>query len=286
MNAKAKTTASSNHLPRSGGILKHTVQVQTLQGITKQKYTIFTTEDRIRIIPVGDIHIGAPQGQCQLKKVAALLEHIEKTPNTYMLGTGDYMDCAQKMPGKKGPSVYFQSMPPQQQLEKIQMMLLRLAQKHKILGLHGGNHEGWILELTGIDVIKILADNLKVPYLGPACDTTVDLVNRAGQKQRYLIYSQHGNSNAKQKHTKMGALIAATKDIFAHIFIWGHVHQVGSERGGKRFNGNQIKCYYVLAGHWLDWEGSYAQLFGLDICPAGTAKIQLFADRNDVHVVV
>jgi len=267
------------------GIIGHKILAATRQGVTKQAYEIKTTEDRIRLVPLNDWHLGAPENQCDLKKIKAEINYILKTPNTYAIGLGDYCDCAQKMPGRRGPSVFLQSLDPQTQMETAIELLTPLAKAKKLLGLHDGNHEQWIAEATGINIIKTIADGLGVPYLGPACDTLIYLYNKNG-KQKYLIYSQHGNSSAKLKHTKLGALIAATKDIFADVFLWGHVHQIAVVKGGKRWNGRQMKCYYILCGHFLKWEGSYAQMFGLDICPAGTPKIQLFADRKDVHVSV
>lgn len=271
---------------RANGIVAHTINRRSKQGILKHTYHIKTTEDRIRLVVLTDPHLGAPENQCDIAKLKAEINYILETPNTYAIILGDLCDCAQKMPGKKGPSVFLQSLPPQDQVELAIELLQKLAEKKKILGIHAGNHELWIFELTGIDIVKIIADRLNVPYLGPACDTTIHLYGKDGKSQKYLIYSQHGNSSAKLKHTKLGALIAATKDIFADLFLWGHVHQIAAVKGGKRWNGHQIKCYYVLCGHFLKWEGSYAQMFGMDICPAGAPKIQLFADKKDVHVVV
>jgi hypothetical protein len=68
--------------------------------------------------------------------------------------------------------------------------------------------------------------------------------------------------------------------------LMGHVHQIGVAKGGKRVGGIQKKTYHILTGHFLKWEGSYAQAFGLDVCPSGCPKITLFADRKDLHVSV
>ena len=79
----------------------------------------FTTKiDRVRIIPLGDIHVGAPDNQCDWGKVERELQYILETPDCYMIGMGDYMDCASKMV-RKGPNVYTSSLSPMEQYEKI-----------------------------------------------------------------------------------------------------------------------------------------------------------------------
>lgn len=250
------------------------------QGLTTHRLNIESSEDRVRIVPIGDIHVGAPEGQCEWSKLQGELNYILQRENTFMIGMGDYMDCAQKMPWRRGPNVYLQSLNPQQQYDRILAAFKPLAEKGKILGLHYGNHEQWIMEQTGFNPVKTLCQSLNVPMLGPACETVIS-VNKRFQ---YILYSTHGSSSARLKHTKLGALISSVKDIYADVYLYGHTHQLAVTRGAKRFKGQKFKVYYVLTGHFLDWEGSYAQLFGLDPSPSGCAQIKFFADRKDVHV--
>jgi ribosomal protein S27E len=252
------------------------------EGLTKLEVNLKTNEDRIRLVPIGDIHVGAPKGQCDWAKVKRELDYILNTPNTYMYGMGDYMDCAQKMVGGHGgPNLFQSSLSPMEQYNVIEDAFKPLAKEGKIIGLHAGNHEDWIMQQNGIQIIDLLCRSLNVPFLGPGCDTTLTV-----NKQKYSIYSQHGSSNARLKYTKLGALINATRDIFSEIFLYGHVHQLGVQKGGKRLGNSQMKTYYILTGHFLNWEGSYAQAFGLDVCPSGCAQIKLFADRKDIHVSI
>lgn len=255
--------------------------VAVAQGLTKLVVKLETDEDRVHLKPWGDVHVGAPKGQCDWDKAQLTLNYVLNTPNAYLIGMGDYMDCAQRMPGRSGPNLYVSSMSPMEQFYKIEAALKPLAAKGKILGLHSGNHENWIMENTGIQLIDLLCRSLKVPFLGPGCDLILYVNGR-----KYLGYSQHGTSSARLRHTKLGALMNATKDVLADFFLYGHVHQIGIAKGGKRQAGHQIKTYYVLTGHFLNWEGSYAQCFGLDVCPAGSPLLKLFADRKDVHVSV
>jgi len=263
-------------------IIGNDIVTEISEGLTKLNINLETNEDRLRLIPIGDIHVGAPKGQCDWAKVKRELDYILNTPNTYMIGMGDYMDCAQKMTGgRSGPNLFQSSLSPMEQYNLIEAAFKPLAKKGKIIGLHSGNHEEWIMQQTGIQIIDLLCRSLNVPFLGPGCDIVLTV-----NKQKYSIYSQHGSSNARLKYTKLGALINATRDIFSEIFLYGHVHQLGVQKGGKRLGSTEIKTYYILTGHFLNWEGSYAQAFGLDVAPSGCAQIKLFADRKDIHVSI
>src|SRR5437660_1148673 len=88
-----------------------------------------TDKDKVRIIPVGDIHVGAPENLCDWPKLIGTLKYIEDTPDTYMIGMGDYGDFATKM--SRGPSVYQQTLSPQQQYEAILNAFRPLALKNK-----------------------------------------------------------------------------------------------------------------------------------------------------------
>lgn len=260
---------------------KEIVVDNLVQGLNELKVSLNTDEDRVRLIPWGDVHIGAPEEQCDWNKAKRELDYIMDTEDTYLLGMGDYMDCAQKMPWKRGPNIFTSSLSPMEQYNIIEKALEPLAKEGKILGLHEGNHEEWITQSTGIQLVDLLCRSLKVPFLGFACDLIINV-----NKQKYLGYSQHGTSSARLKHTKLGAAINATKDIFADFFLYGHTHQIGIQKGGKRLSGKQIKCYYILTGHFLLWQGSYAQMFGLDVAPSGCPQIKLFTDRHDIHVSI
>lgn len=249
------------------------------QGATKLAFNTSTSTDKIRVVPWGDVHVGAPSGQCDWNKAQRELDYVLNTPDTYLIGMGDYMDCAQRMPWQKGPNIYASSMMPMEQFFTIEAALKPLAQAGKIVGLHAGNHEEWIMMNTGIQITDLLCKSLHVPFLGAGCLTSVHVNN-----QTYQVYSQHGYGSAQLKHTKLGRLMNSTKDIFADVLLMGHTHQIAVAKGGKYNNGRTKKSYYVLTGHFLRWEGSYAQLFGLDVCPAGTVKLSLFADRHDIHI--
>jgi len=251
-----------------------------LAPLSKLEVFLTTKEEAVGIIPVGDIHVGAPEGQCDWAKVERTVDYILNKPDRYMIGMGDYMDCASKMV-RKGPNVFTSSLSPMQQYEKMLNLLKPLADKGKLIGLLTGNHETWIAEDSGYDVIAMLCMALKVPYLGAGCDVVINV-----NKERYIGYIQHGSSSAKLGSTKIGGMINANRDIYADFYFYGHVHQVAAVKCAKRFEGKELKSYYILTGHFLKWEGGYAQAFGISPSPTGVAKMSLFAHRHDIHLSI
>lgn len=255
-------------------------KVMSIEPLSTLKVALSTKEDRVRVIPMGDIHVGSPDATCDWTKAEKELKYILDTPDCYMIGMGDYMDCASKMV-RKGPNIYESSLSPMQQYQMIFNAFKPLADAGKILGLLAGNHEQWIMEDAGIDVIAMLCMSLDVPFLGSGCDVEITV-----NAQRYLGYIQHGSSAAKLGSTKIAAMINANRDIYADFYLYGHVHQAAVTKCAKRFEGKEFKSYYILTGHFLKWQGGYAQAFGISPSPTGVAKMYLFADRKDIHVIV
>ena len=174
-----------------------------------------TDEDKVRIIPVGDIHVGAPENLCDWKKVIGVLKYIETTPNTYMIGMGDYGDFATKM--SHGPSVYDSTLTPQQQYATILNAFKPVAVKNKILGMLSGNHDDWIGDATGINVVRNLARELNTTHFSSGA-TIYIYVN----DKRYVFNIRHGVGRAKEPHTKMQSLYSQTRNLFADVYLMGH----------------------------------------------------------------
>lgn len=264
----------------SGSPTKTVVEKSALVPLSKLEVSFTTKGDRIRLSPIGDIHVGAPEGQCDWDKLERTVDYILSIPEYYVIGMGDYMDCASKMV-RKGPNVYSSSLSPMQQYEKIYKIFKLLADKGRLLGLLTGNHEQWIAEDSGIDVIAMLCMSLNVPFLGSACDVVFNV-----NEERYTGYIQHGSSSAKLGSTKIAAMMNATRDIYADFFCYGHVHQVAATKCGRRMDGQELKTYYILTGHFLKWQGGYAQAFGISPSPTGIAKISLFSNHHDIHLSI
>jgi len=183
-----------------------------------------------------------------------------------------------------GDSMYRQKLNPQEQMEEMVKILTPISEAGLVIGMHEGNHENRITKSTGIDITKIMARLLKVRYLGYSCWS---LLSVGGI--RYSIYSTHGSSGSKFKHTKLKAIMDIAAWINSDVLAMGHVHSVASEVIIKqRFSSltNQIvedKQYVCLTGSYMAWDGSYAQAKNYPITKLGSPKAKLFSDKRGVH---
>ena len=46
----------------------------------------------------------------------------------------------------------------------------------------------------------------------------------------------------------------------------------------------ETKGYVILTGHYLRYDGGYAQMKGMTIGKMGSPKLKLFADKHDIHI--
>lgn len=134
----------------------------------------------------GDVHLGHPN--CEIERAKAMLNYALKN-HVYVLLQGDLIEASTR--DSVGDGVYHQHINPQEQVDEMIEILRPLADAGLIIGLHSGNHENRISKATSIDVSKIMASTLRVPYLGYACWTEI-LVG----SQKYSLYSSHGSGGA------------------------------------------------------------------------------------------
>ena len=228
---------------------------------------------------LGDIHYGHPQ--CRIDKVINMVNWALQE-KSYVVLMGDMIECGLKT--SVGDSVYKQKLNPQEQMEFVVALFKPLADAGLIIGIHEGNHENRITERTGIDITKIMAKLLGVRYLGYACWSLL----RVG-KQNYAMYSMHGSSGSRFKHTKLKAVMDVVAWIHADIVAMGHVHSIASEsviRQEVDLRSKTVKeriSYVVLTGSYLSWDRSYAQMKNMPITKLGSPKAKLRADEHDVH---
>jgi len=243
-----------------------------------------TDAEKIRVIPVGDIHVGAPENLCDWPKLIGTLKYIEDTPDTYMIGMGDYGDFATKM--GRGPNVYQQTLNPQQQYEAILNAFKPLASKGKILSVIEGNHDSWVSSLVGINIVRNLARELNTTHLASGASIYIYVNDK-----RYVFNVRHGVGSAKEPHTKLQSLYKQTRNLFADVFLCGHMHSLQISKSSYVLEGIEHKTYRVLTGSFLKWNQSYAMEFGMVPEPTGVAKISLFdrktkQHQSDIHVSI
>jgi hypothetical protein len=187
LKTKVKKSVASAYKKMYNGYRKEAVMKITNQPIRLNRVRLQPNKDGVaEILFIGDIHLGHPN--CEINRVKEMLNYAVKS-HTYVLLMGDLLEASTR--DSIGDGVYHQLINPQQQMEEMTEILRPLADEDLIIGLLQGNHENRISKLTSIDVSKVMADNLRVPYLGYACWNEIIV-----GKQKYSIYSSHGHGGA------------------------------------------------------------------------------------------
>jgi predicted phosphodiesterase len=240
-------------------------------------------EEKAIIVPFSDIHLGSPEFNRELFEEN--LNWIYNTKNAYVIGNGDWVECATK--GSVGAGVYEQVISLNEQIEQILDYFSPLAEEGRILGITNGNHEDRTHKESGIDISRMFAEQLSVPYFKNGGHFRF----RVG-RQNYTAYFTHGSSGARLPWTKIKQPLDLGRFISADIIAIGHVHdlQVHSQEKQKvDFRGNIVKKeeqFYILTGHYLNWENSYAQ--GKSLLPSkqGTPKIKLHSKDRNIRISI
>ena len=239
-----------------------------------------TEKGYAEILFFGDIHYGHPA--CDIERAQRNVDYCLKH-HIYVLGMGDYIEAGLRT--SIGDSVYMQNLNPQRQMEFITDMLSPLAEKGLLLGLLAGNHEGRILKNTSVDVVKIMAKILHVPYLGYACWNLFYV-----GKESYTVYSLHGSTGSRYIYTKLKALVDISHNFDADLLVMGHVHELADDAvlvqtvDKKRKMVVERKKFLILTGSYLKYDDSYAQEKGYPMGKLGSPKVKLFANKHDLHI--
>lgn len=236
-------------------------------------------KDYAQIMFFGDLHYGHPQ--CLLNIAMDYLNWAKKN-GVYVLLMGDLLECG--LTTSIGDSVYQQTLNPQKQMESVIELLRPIVEAGLVIGIHDGNHEQRITKNTSINVTKIMADMLGIKYLGYACWSLLSIGN-----QKYSMYSQHGCSGARFKHTKIKSLLDQLAWINADIMAMGHVHEVAATpvqvqivNKRDRVVSTQKRLAF-LTGSYLGWDDSYAQAAMLPISRIGSPTLKLMSRQHDYH---
>jgi UDP-2,3-diacylglucosamine pyrophosphatase LpxH len=237
------------------------------------------TDGSAELIFFGDLHWGHPK--CDIERARDMLEWALDN-RVYVMLMGDLLDANTR--DSVGMGVYEQTMNPQRQMEYVIKLLTPLAKEGLIIGMVGGNHELRLAKLTSIDVSMLIANLLSIPYLGYAGWTMI----RVG-KQKYSIYATHGVGGSKFKHTKLKKVADMTEYITADIIAYGHVHSLAAEPIIKQSVDKahnrviETKGYIVLTGSYLEWSGSYAEMFNMPPGKLGSPKCRFDAEEHNFH---
>jgi len=235
--------------------------------------------NKLFIVPFGDLHYGSKE--CNIKRALETIKWVKDNPDARVILMGDYMDCSTRTSVGAGP--FDESTHGDVQYEYVLNMFNPI--RKKILAAVTGNHEERIRQATGYDITKLLCKELQIPYLQYGGFVKVRV-----KGHRYVIYMTHGASGASLPYTKIRGVLDIGNFIDADIICYGHVHslQVHAQEV-KKIKGNHVerdKKYYILTGHYLNYEGSYAEMKGYRPEKQGSPTIELGGKKKEIRVVL
>jgi len=256
-------------------------------------------DEPLRIIPIGDIHYG--NRGCNKKYALNLRDWIVKTPNTYVIGMGDYGDFITHQDEKRFEweeidrdlfkDGFEKKSIVEKQYEWIYDFFEPIAEAGKLLGLHYGNHDYQIKKRHHWNIVRTLCNDLNTTYLGWEAITQIRWKKEQFHNHSINILSTHGWGSA----SKIGGKANKLTELFTHakadIYLMGHVHVKDVHVMGQyELAGSKIvkrKKIFGLTGTFLD-SALYAFQKGYQPTVAGTIRVDIYPVKYpiDIHARV
>lgn len=257
-----------------------------MKGGDRLNYAHYFIEGKaVRIIPLGDIHIGSPQSR--IKDVIKIIESADE--NVRFIFAGDVIDNALR---DSVSDIYEQTANPHEALKAFSQ-LLDLA-KGKVLGVISGNHEYRTKKRVGVDILELLCEERRVPYAEDILVLDIAVGGQAsyGSRKRldYLIAIGHGYSSSRTPGGKINAN-SKIRDVVINcdIYITGHTHQPSVHKeayfeADRRNKKLLLRERYLLTiPAWLDYESYAARRFYAPSSP-GLAMIELSGQKREIII--
>jgi len=238
----------------------------------------FKDSYKIKIVNLGDVHFGNPF--CDWTGFFKIVDYIQRHPDVYWVSTGDILEVNTK----NNKTFDHDGMSLQEELTEVCDALKPIAEK--CLGIVGSNHHYRVQRQIGLSLDALLAELLGIPFLGFSGFLRI-VVGNIG----YFIAMHHSMGFGKSRGAKVNNL-QRLGDIYKgyDLYLTGHTHcyttfidsNIILDR--KHYCNMEVKARYVTTGHYLDYEGSYAEMGMLTPAPKGSAEITLHAKNKNITV--
>lgn len=181
--------------------------------------------DYINIIPLADLHIGAPE--CKMDYIRKMIFDLVNDKHSFVVLNGDIVDMA--LPGTVG-NQYTATMTPDNQIKAAIELFQPLSDVGRILCVLNGNHEERLLKSSGVSVASQIAKALGIPTA--YSDTTALLFLDVGEIE-YTVYVTHGaGCTCREVSSKINKLSNLADVMDADLYISAHSHLPATFREG------------------------------------------------------
>lgn len=244
--------------------------------------------DKLTIIPISDVHIG--DKTANLKAFREVIERIKNEPNTYTILNGDLCNMALK---NSKSDVYSDELTPMEQV--IQIINFLEPIKDKILVMSNGNHEDRITKDTSIDILYLVAKQLRIEQVYSPSWWYLYLSfgkDRKGRSVNYTLTGYHGSGGGRKSGGKINRLEEMSQVVIADIYLMGHVHKPIATKGviftpyyqSKTLSKQEM--YYLISNSFVEYEGSYAEKMGMIPSNNGITEAILDGKEKQIKLVL
>ena len=251
--------------------------------------------DSIRIIPVGDIHLG--NINCNIQKLKDTLEWIKNKPDTYILGMGDYIEGINftdpRFNPKSIPQEYLQRLADVVVYEKEEVVKLLDPVKDRILCMLEGNHERKVRDHYHYNIQEEICKELGVKNGSPISYIRLKFP-RDYHTRSLVIHAYHGTNAPQEGTTALRQLINNSRNKDADIFLAAHSHHLITTSEPIMTYGRsslvQRKRYYGITGSFLESYTSkgesYIEMKGDNPRKVGVIRIDIYPQKRplDIHM--
>ena len=244
--------------------------------------------DKITIIPISDVHIG--DKTANLKAFKEVIERIKNEPNTFTILNGDLCNIALK---NSKSDVYSDEMTPMEQVLQIINFLEPI--RDKILVMSNGNHEQRITNDTNIDILYLVAKQLRIEQVYSPSWWYLYLTFGKTNKNRpalYTITGYHGYGGGSTTGGKANKVKKMSQVVLADIYLMSHVHEPIQTKGvifAPDYQHKSIvkkEMYYCISNAFVEYEGSYAERMGLIPSNNGITEIELDGYKKGIRLIL
>ena len=271
-----------------------------MANVIVRKIPTIPKDGGIRVVPLGDIHIGA--AACDEEHFRQTVKYV-KDEGLYWVGMGDYCDFINKSDKRFSLSladwIGISELGDLAKNQKERFLEIVKPIASRCLGLLTGNHEDWILKKYERDIYSDIVtgvkeaggfrdtDNLAFGYSG-----WLRLqFNRNGSNSRrhIMIFLHHGFVGGKLAGAKALNMQRLLWNHEADLIIMGHSHNTSIQREAVEYVNdadeiavrNKVGCY---SGTYLKTtqEGTttYSEVKGYFPLPTGGVEIAMYPFKN------
>lgn len=221
------------------------------------------------VFPLSDLHLGSKH--CNLDFFYEWCRKFEKaSDNKVIYCLGDLLEF---------PTTRIDAFDVNLTTHEALERLIELLEPYKeyIRVVTTGNHEARSLKEFNYDITKQIATRLGASYTRN--DYFDKLVGDNGEE--FVLYMKHGTKVSKNPLLAMNNFVSDMNHIKADLYMQGHNHYSAFYQQYERgYNGGK-RASYLFAGHFLDYENSYAHNKGLLMSPPSFSRLKI---GKDMHI--